>query len=71
MKKIIAVPLGDPSMNQYEDISELHILTEMGHFFEIYKLEGKKTYILDIEGRDSARKIINQCIKNYDQKFGK
>lgn len=73
-EKIIAVPLGDPSMNQYEDISELpqHILTEMGHFFEIYKsLEGKKTYILDIEGRDSARKIINQCIKNYDQKFGK
>lgn len=71
-EKIIAVPVGDPSMSQYEDISELpqHILTEMGHFFEIYKsLEGKKTYILDIEGVDSAKRIIKQCMKNYDKKF--
>jgi len=44
----------------------------MGHFFEVYKsLEGKKTYILDIEGAESAKKIIAQCIKVYDEKFGK
>jgi inorganic pyrophosphatase len=73
-EKIIAVPFGDPSHNQYKDISELpqHIITEMGHFFEIYKsLEGKKTYILDVEGRESAKRIIQQSIKNYEKVFAK
>ncbi|VEU79681.1 inorganic diphosphatase [Haploplasma axanthum] len=73
-EKIIAVPQSDPSMNQYQDISEIpqHLLTEMGHFFETYKaLEGKETYILDIEGRKEAEKIIEQSIKNYEEKFGK
>lgn len=71
-EKIIAVPLGDPSM-VYKDIAELpqHLLTEMGHFFETYKaLEGKKTYILDIEGRKEAEKIIEQSMKNYEETFG-
>lgn len=73
-EKIIAVPISDPSMNQYQDISELpqHLLTEMGHFFETYKvLEGKETYILDIEGRKEAENVIEQCIKNYEEKFNK
>lgn len=72
-EKIIAVPLGDPSMNQYKDINELpqHLLTEMGHFFEVYKsLEGKTTYILDMEGPESAKRIIDQSIRNYDEIFG-
>lgn len=72
-EKIIAVPLSDPSMNQYKDISELpqHLLTEMGHFFETYKvLEGKETYILDIEGKKEAEKIIEQCILNYEETYG-
>jgi len=71
-EKIIAVPKGDPSMNQYKDITELpqHLVSEMGHFFEIYKtLEGKETYILDIEGKKEAEKIILQAIKNYEEKF--
>ncbi|MFA6377714.1 MAG: inorganic diphosphatase [Acholeplasmataceae bacterium] len=71
-EKIIAVPLGDPSLTQYKDISELpqHLLTEMSHFFEVYKsLEGKKTYILDIEGVEEAKKIINSCIEAYEEKF--
>ncbi|MGE4320259.1 MAG: inorganic diphosphatase [Acholeplasmataceae bacterium] len=71
-EKIIAIPFGDPSLTQYKDINELpqHLLTEMGHFFEVYKsLEGKKTYILDIEGAVSAKKIIQQCIDTYNEKF--
>ncbi|MFA6801134.1 MAG: inorganic diphosphatase [Acholeplasmataceae bacterium] len=71
-EKIIAIPFGDPSLTQYKDINELpqHLLTEMGHFFEVYKsLEGKKTYILDIEGAESAKKIIAQCIDTYNKKF--
>lgn len=73
-EKIVAIPFGDPSLTQYKDISELpqHLLTEMGHFFEVYKsLEGKKTYILDIEGAEAAKKIIVQSIKTYEEKFGK
>ncbi|NLB84626.1 MAG: inorganic diphosphatase [Acholeplasmataceae bacterium] len=72
-EKIICIPFGDPSYNSYTDISELpgHILTEMGHFFEIYKsLEGKKTYILDIEGAENAREIIADSIKRYQEIFG-
>lgn len=71
-EKIIAVPYGDPSMTQYKDISDLpqHLLTEMGHFFEIYKsLEGKKTYILDVEGRKEAEKVIEFSLKNYEEHF--
>jgi len=73
-EKIIAIPLGDPSLTQYKDIKELpaHLVTEMAHFFEVYKsLEGKKTYILDIDGADAAKKIIAQCIKEYEKKFNK
>lgn len=73
-EKIIAIPFGDPSLTQYKDISELpsHLLTEMGHFFEVYKsLEGKKTYILDVEGVESAKKIIAQCMETYNNKFDK
>lgn len=72
-EKIIAVPYSDPSMNGYKDISELpqHLLTEIGHFFETYKiLEGKQTYILDVEGRAEAEKIIEQSIENYEVTFG-
>ena len=60
-EKIIAIAIGDPSLTQYKDISELpgHLLNEMGHFFEIYKsLEGKKTYILDIGDKKVAEDII-------------
>lgn len=71
-EKIIAVPYGDPSMIQYKDISDLpqHLMTEIGHFFEIYKaLEGKQTYILDIEGRKEAEKVIEYSLKNYEKHF--
>lgn len=73
-EKIIAIPFGDPSHTQYSDISELpgHLLTEMGHFFEVYKtLEGKRTYILDIEGPEAAFEIIQNSIDRYEKIFGK
>lgn len=71
-EKIIAIPFGDPSLTQYSDISELpgHLLTEMGHFFEVYKtLEGKRTYILDIEGQKAAQEIIQNSIDRYNDIF--
>ena len=42
----------------------------MSHFFEVYKsLEGKKTYILDIEDKEEAKRIIAESIENYKKKF--
>ena len=72
-EKIIAIPFGDPSLTQYKDIKELpqHLITEMKHFFEVYKsLEGKKTYVLDIEGVYGAKQIIKQSIESYNRIFG-
>src|SRR5690625_1722109 len=72
-EKIIAVPYSDPSMNEYKDLSELqtHLLTNIGHFLEKYKkIESKKKYILNIEGREEAEKIIVQSIENYEKTFG-
>ncbi len=73
-EKIIAIPFGDPSLTQYKDIKELpnHLLSEMKHFFEVYKsLEGKRTYILDVEGPKAAKEIIAKSMRVYEEKFGK
>ena len=73
-EKIIAIAQGDPSLAQYKNVHELpqHLISEMGHFFEVYKsLEGKTTYVLDIDGPDAARKIITKSIKTYQQTFNK
>ncbi len=67
-EKIIAIPFGDPSLTQYTELKNLphHLLSEMSHFFEVYKsLEGKKTYILDIEDKVEAMRIIAESIENY------
>ena len=73
-EKIIAVAKKDPFLNCYKDITELpsHISSEIMHFFEVYKqLEGKQTVVEKIEGRDEAERIIEECIKNYNEKFVK
>ena len=73
-EKIIAVPKDDPFLNVYKDISEVpeHILSEIKHFFEVYKqLEGKNTMVDKIEGREEAERIIQECIDNYNKKFSK
>ncbi len=69
-EKVIAIPFGDPSMTQYKELKQLphHLLSEISHFFEVYKsLEGKKTYILDIEDKNVAVDIIKQALADYEQ----
>ena len=71
-EKIIAVPVNDPSMATYSDISELpgHMFEEISHFFEVYKvLEHKHTTIQKIAGRDDALQCIQHCIESYQLKF--
>lgn len=71
--KILSVLTDDPVYGSFNDYTELpeHIFKEMSHFFTVYKdLEGKKTFISGIEGRDKAEEIISQCIEAYSGKFG-
>ena len=71
-EKIIAVPVDDPSMTEYTDISQLpqHTFSEISHFFEVYKsLEGKKTAVKSTSGRDEARQVIQSAIVSYAQHF--
>ncbi len=71
-EKIIAICKQDPFLNEYKDITELpsHILSEIMHFFEVYKqLEGKQTTVDKIMGREEAEKIIEECMNTYNKKF--
>ena len=71
-EKIIAIPFEDPTYNEYKDISELpnHIYTEMRHFFTVYKsLEGKETVVNDVAGAEEARRVIQNALDAYIEKF--
>ncbi len=73
-EKIIAIAKSDPYLNGYRDVSTLpsQILSEMKHFFEVYKqLEHKQTTVQQIMGREEAEEIIERCIQRYNEKFGK
>lgn len=72
-EKIIAIPYDDPTYNSYSDISGLpsHIFEEIKHFFKVYKdLEGKETKVDEFGDHNEAVKIIENCIGNYNMKFG-
>ena len=70
--KIIAVPFSDPTYNYIHSIDELppHIFDEMMHFFSVYKqLENKQTAVKELLDADDAKKIISDCIENYNKTF--
>ncbi|MDR0884430.1 MAG: inorganic diphosphatase [Oscillospiraceae bacterium] len=70
--KIIAIPIKEPTWNEYHDISALppHILEEIEHFFNVYKqLEHKETAILETLGRAPAERIIQSNIDKYNLTF--
>lgn len=71
--KIIAIPFGEPSYNQYNDISDLpsHIFEEMKHFFQVYKnLENKNTAVNEVNGREKALEVIRKARADYKEIFG-
>lgn len=73
-EKIIAIPLNDPFLNNYKDISELpqHQFEEIKHFFEIYKyLENKATRVDNILQRQDAISTIDKCKIAYNIKYSK
>lgn len=72
-EKIIAVPLHDPNYNTYKDISELpkHRFDEICHFFEVYKTleQNSSTSIVEINGAQQAKEVIQDCIDSYVENF--
>ena len=72
-EKIIAIPVKEPTLSGYKDISDLpaHLFNEISHFFEVYKfLEGKHTAIQEISDAKEAIKCISKCMENYEAMFG-
>lgn len=72
-EKIIAIPVGDPTYNNYKDITKLpvHIFDEMRHFFSVYKqLENKQTAVNEVANSEKALEIVAYCIENYNKKYG-
>ena len=70
--KIIAVPFSDPTYNQIRSIDELppHIFDEIMHFFSVYKqLENKQTAVKELLDAADAKRIISECIDNYNNTF--
>ena len=73
-EKIVAIPVNDPFLNSYSDISELpqHQFHEIKHFFEVYKfLENKETRVDNIAGRKEAIDSIIKCKQSYKDRFCK
>ena len=71
-EKIIAIPFGDPTYNQYKDISDLpqHIFNEMVHFFNVYKaLEDKEAVAKEVNSRDAAIEVIAGALQHYEDYF--
>ena len=71
-EKIIAVCINDPSMNCYNDISDLpeHIFDEIKHFFTVYKeLEDKQTVVTEICDVEEAKKTIQASIDAYNNLY--
>ncbi len=72
--KIIAIPFKEPNWNHIKDLADLpkHVYEEINHFFRVYKsLEHKETSILEVLNKDSAKKIIAECLVAYEEKFEK
>ena len=73
-EKIVAVCNCDKVFKNFEKMSDIpqHIYDEMVHFFENYKtLENKHCEILGVEDQESAKKIINEAIARYKEKYNK
>ena len=68
--KLIAVPLGDPTYSNYDEIDDLppHLIDELMHFLRVYKeLEGKETKISKFYNCEYAKNAIQICMNRYNE----
>lgn len=71
-EKILAVAENDASTRHLKDISELedHFKLELKEFFESYKkLENKIVIVPDFQGKETAMKIIEKAVAQYQEKY--
>ena len=62
--KILCVPINDPQWNHIHKLADVppHLLTEIGHFFDVYKeLERKDTEVEGWEDVDYACQIVKEA----------
>ena len=70
--KIIAVAFDDPTYNVYHNIEELppHVVSEMRHFFSVYKnLESRETIVDEEKGVEEAKTTIQAALDSYIEKI--
>jgi inorganic pyrophosphatase len=68
--KILAVAVGDPEFNSFQDARELppHRLSMLRRFFQDYKtLEGKSVEVEEIQSASTAIPIIEDSLHRYSQ----
>jgi len=68
--KILAVPVNSPHHEEHFDIADMpqHYLTEIEHFFHIYKdLEGKRCEVLGWGKSGEAMRVIVESMARYDE----
>ncbi len=66
--KIVAVAIDDPAYAHYQEQSELppHVTVELRRFFQDYKvLEGKKSEVEELYGREKALQVVREAIAGY------
>lgn len=72
--KIIAVHSTDPRYGEWENLEDIpeHFVEELKEFMRTYKrLESKEVDVNEIYGKEEAKKIVNESMKIYKNKFGK
>lgn len=68
--KIVAVCIDDPAVSHYNATSELppHVMRELDRFFRDYKaLEGKRSEVGELYGKDHALAVIRRARDAYDR----
>jgi inorganic pyrophosphatase len=71
-EKIIAVMDADPRLDNKQSLDDVHdhIITEIRHFFETYKLlQKKQVEILGIRGKEDAHEEIRKAIERYNKEY--
>jgi inorganic pyrophosphatase len=71
--KVLAVLANDPFFSEWQDIADIpqHFLSEMAHFFSVYKdLERARTQALGWEPAAAARQAIRHAMRLYIKEYG-
>jgi inorganic pyrophosphatase len=72
--KVLSVPTEDPRFVGIKELSDVepHLLSEIHHFFKVYKdLQKKDVTVGEWMGRDEAIKAVSRSITLYKEKYPK